>query len=153
MMGTLQYWVIADTHEFHSVLVCICTDNSIPQEGIVAIPKLSAVILNVADADMLRTCKDWYVRLGLQTSSSDEPGESVFFNTGNGALFAIHTAGTAGHSEVGVYFEVDDVEKLYEQLCQDGFVFRGRPQRQPWGHIAVWLNDPAGHLIALVTPC
>ena len=58
-------------------------------EAEVAIPKLNAVILNVADKAMLQTCVQWYLKLGLELSSS-EPEESAFFNTGNGALFAIH---------------------------------------------------------------
>src|SRR5262245_61904451 len=67
------------------------------RERKMAIPKLNAVILNVADKAMLKTCVQWYLKLGLELSSS-EPEESAFFNTGNGALFAIHLAKTAGHS-------------------------------------------------------
>ena len=116
-----------------------------------AIPKLNAVILNVADPVMLRKCKDWYIKLGLELSSS-EPEESAFFNTGNGALFAIHIAKTVGQSEVGIYFEVEDIESLYEELLKDGIVFQGPPTKQPWGYICAWLRDPAGHQLALVTP-
>ena len=116
-----------------------------------SIPKLNAVILNVADTDMLRTCKEWYTRLGLEPSSF-EPSESAFFNTGNGALFAIHTARTVGHSEVGVYLEVEDVEALYKKLVHEGFVFQAPPEKQHWGYISAPLLDPAGHQIVLVTP-
>jgi uncharacterized glyoxalase superfamily protein PhnB len=116
-----------------------------------AVPKLNAVILNVADSKMLKSCRDWYLRLGLELSS-EMAEESVFFNTGNGALLALHTAPNPGRGEVGVYLEVEDVEKLYERLVRDGIEFRGSPQKMPWGYIAVWLYDPAGHQIALVTP-
>lgn len=115
-----------------------------------AIPKLNAVILNVADKAMLRSCVEWYLKLGLELSS-EEPEESAFFNTGNGALFAIHLAKTVGHSEAGVYFEVENVELLYQKLLQEGFEFQNPPAKQPWGYICAWLRDPAGHQIALVT--
>jgi uncharacterized glyoxalase superfamily protein PhnB len=117
-----------------------------------AIPKLNAVLLYVASTEMLRACVQWYLKLGLELSSSEEPEESAFFNTGNGALFAIHTAKTVGHSEAGVYFEVENVELLYQKLLQEGFVFDNPPARQPWGYVCAWLRDPAGHQIALVTP-
>ena len=116
-----------------------------------AVPKLNAVILNVADSKMLTACRDWYLRLGLELSS-ELPEESVFFNTGNGALLALHTASNPGRGEVGVYLEVENVEKLYEKLSREGIEFQGSPQKMPWGYIAVWLYDPAGHQIALVTP-
>jgi predicted enzyme related to lactoylglutathione lyase len=45
-------------------------------------------------------------------------------------------------------FEVDDVEKTYEELLGKGVEFSGPPEKQPWG-MYVMMKDSEGNQIVL----
>jgi len=58
-----------------------------------------------------------------------------------------------GHEDrVGTFvntsWEVDDIEKAYEELQRRGVEFAGPPQKQPWGTFAVF-KDSEGNQIVL----
>jgi predicted enzyme related to lactoylglutathione lyase len=49
---------------------------------------------------------------------------------------------------VNTSWEVDDVQKRYEELLGKGVEFAGPPQKQPWGTSAI-LRDSEGNQIVL----
>ena len=49
---------------------------------------------------------------------------------------------------VNTSWEVDNVEKTYEELCGRGVEFAGPPQKQPWGTFVI-LKDSEGNQIVL----
>jgi predicted enzyme related to lactoylglutathione lyase len=58
-----------------------------------------------------------------------------------------------GHEDrIGTYvntsWEVDNLDRTYEELTAKGVEFRSPPQKQPWGHFAV-MKDSEGNQIVL----
>ncbi len=51
-----------------------------------------------------------------------------------------------------LYFEVDDIESLYQRLQAVGVEFIEGIQEQPWGQRAMRLYDPDGHIIEIGEP-
>lgn len=49
---------------------------------------------------------------------------------------------------VNTSWEVDDIDKTYEELAAKGVEFAGPPQKQPWGKFAV-MKDSEGNQIVL----
>ena len=49
---------------------------------------------------------------------------------------------------VNTSWEVDDVEKTYEELQSNGVEFKGPPQKQPWGTFVI-VTDSEGNQIVL----
>jgi predicted enzyme related to lactoylglutathione lyase len=49
---------------------------------------------------------------------------------------------------VNTSWEVDDMDKTYEELTRRGVEFMGPPQKQPWGRFAI-LKDSEGNQIVL----
>jgi hypothetical protein len=113
--------------------------------------KLTVLILQVGDVESLERCHDWYTRLGLASSAPDNPGESYWFDTGNGTSIGIHTGPRLSEPErITVGLEVDDVDVTYRQLSDDGFLFHGLPRTKEWGR-SVSLSDPGGHTVTIVS--
>ena|SRR5688500_2842228 len=112
--------------------------------------KLSVIILSVGDVEMLDRCRDWYLKLGLTTSSPDNPGESYWFDTGNNTQLGVHTGDPVSEpARVHVYLELDDLDEQYVRLSAAGLGFESAPRLKPWGS-DVSLHDPVGHTITLV---
>jgi predicted enzyme related to lactoylglutathione lyase len=53
-------------------------------------------------------------------------------------------------SFVNTSWEVDNIEKTYEELVSRGVEFMGPPQKQPWGMFAI-MKDSEGNQIVLGT--
>lgn len=51
---------------------------------------------------------------------------------------------------VNTSWEVDDVEKMYQELTAQGVEFAKPPQKQPWGTFAI-MKDPDGNQIVLAS--
>ena len=49
---------------------------------------------------------------------------------------------------VNIWWEVDNVDKTYEQLLGRGVEFAGPPQKQSWGSLVI-LKDSGGNQIVL----
>jgi catechol 2,3-dioxygenase-like lactoylglutathione lyase family enzyme len=113
--------------------------------------KLNTIILSVGDVEMLDRCRDWYDALGFPRNPPDSPGESYWFDTGNGTQLGVHTGDDAsGPKNMSLGFEVDDVDALYARLSAAGFVFEEPPTTKRWGGRTANLRDPAGTSISFV---
>ncbi len=53
---------------------------------------------------------------------------------------------------VEIHFEVDDVDKTYQNLKEKGVTFKSAPQNMPWGNRLAAFRDPEGYVIELVGP-
>jgi catechol 2,3-dioxygenase-like lactoylglutathione lyase family enzyme len=110
--------------------------------------KLSAVIFEVPNVATLDACRDWYVRLGLEKTEFDSPGESYWFYLGSDGLLGVHIGGEA--RGCSLWLEVPDADESYARLSAAGFKFEGRPSDEPYGRVAR-LSDPAGSAVRLIT--
>lgn len=110
--------------------------------------EFSTMILHVPDVETLDSCRDWYTRFGL-TPNGDTPGESTWFDIGRGCSLGIHIG---GKGSAVVYFNVDDVDQLYQRLTDEGFQFDEAPTTKRWGGRVAYLKDPNGVAVGIVSP-
>ena len=100
-------------------------------------------------------CRDYaasvrfYTELGL-TQIVDSPPHYARFETPAGTTLSIHAveAGTA-ESGVVIYFEVDDLDAVVDDLAGRGYDFESPPADQPWLWREAYLSDPAGNRVCL----
>ena len=114
--------------------------------------KLGTVMLQVGHAGSLDESRRWYEdHLGLKVRI-EEPGESVFYETGGGTTLALHVGPVLDHPErITLYFEVDDIDGLHQRLNRDGVAFREIRRDRHWGGRVAETADPVGHLVHLMS--
>jgi predicted enzyme related to lactoylglutathione lyase len=107
------------------------------------VAKLNHLALTVRD---LIATRDWYGSvLGLE----------VEFDTGTVAglkdeadFTVILSQDGSVPSQCALYFQVEDVDAVYEEMANRGVAFRYAPQTNDWGYGA-GLTDPDGRLVGL----
>jgi catechol 2,3-dioxygenase-like lactoylglutathione lyase family enzyme len=79
---------------------------------------------------------------------ADEPGVVFFLG---GGLLEVSGRSTDGPGDgLALWIQVRDVEAEHQRLLAAGVsVVRG-PQREPWGLVEMWVEDPDGVRIVLV---
>jgi predicted enzyme related to lactoylglutathione lyase len=75
-----------------------------------------------------------------------ESPSHVIFNC-DGVEIAIISGGQKGKKEgtKGIYFVVDDVDKVFNELKSRGVEFQGEPANESWGGRIVCFTDPDGN--------
>ena len=89
----------------------------------------------------------FYRKLGL-TQIVDSPPRYARFETPGGSTLSIHE-GDASDATTVIYFEVDDVDAIVDELLQQGLVFDAEPVDQPWLWREAHLRDPAGNRLCI----
>ena len=80
----------------------------------------------------------------------DSPPRYARFETECGTTFSIHAAkSVSGNPDFILYFEVDDVDEIVDQLKYKGLVFDQEPSDQSWLWREAYLRDPAGNVICI----
>jgi catechol 2,3-dioxygenase-like lactoylglutathione lyase family enzyme len=70
-----------------------------------------------------------------------------------GAAIAFHIGEPlATPDRVQLHFEVDDVDRVHQDLVSRGVAFDESPVDRPWGVRSATLRDPAGHSVELTNP-
>jgi catechol 2,3-dioxygenase-like lactoylglutathione lyase family enzyme len=77
----------------------------------------------------------------------EDPG-LVFF-LGNG-LLEVSGRSTVAPRGTGLWLQVRDVAAEHHRLAAAGVPIRRPPQREPWGLVELWIEDPDGLAIVLV---
>lgn len=127
--------------------------------------KLTSIRLLVTDFD---ACHRFYVDImGFTPRFGDPDGPYEEFDTGSGALLALFkrelmAAAVPGMTEkpgktcgdsVVFTLEVDDVDRVFNDLTEKGVIFDGEPRDQPvWRLRVAHFRDPCGNLIELNAP-
>jgi len=93
----------------------------------------------------------WYVQLHGRRYGSDVPLELAFMLPNNASLppSLQHTFDGKG---VFLTIEVDEVDALYEQLRDAGYVAVVEPRNEPWGQRHFIIRDPSDSLLDVVKP-
>lgn len=108
---------------------------------------LFAVCLLVNDFD--KSLEFYRDLLGLEVNSENEGFADFKLNGTSLAIFEKKSAismlsaehmGNAGGAVYG--FQVDDVQKSYEELIKKGLVFIEPVKTTPWGQVVTYFNDP-----------
>jgi catechol 2,3-dioxygenase-like lactoylglutathione lyase family enzyme len=109
----------------------------------------SRVLLRPADLE--RSRRFYRDVLGLAVAREFGPAAhpgTVFF-LGNGLL---EVSGQSSEAPRGMalWLQVRDVQQEHERLMAAGVTAVRGPQREPWGLVELWLEDPDGVSIVLV---
>jgi len=111
--------------------------------------KLNHVTLAVSNLDRSR---DFYKRLGLRLIVLEEPRYARFFVPGNDSTLSIEVMSSAVLPASGcchLYFECDDVDRVYSELCEAGLDFLQPPTDMDYLWREARLRDPDGHDVRL----
>jgi catechol 2,3-dioxygenase-like lactoylglutathione lyase family enzyme len=107
--------------------------------------RLNHVTLSVSD---VAASAQFYARLGLTQIVADYPGYARFQAAeGEATLSLQHVDRASAEHGVSIHFEVDDVDRVVDQLQRAGFEFASAPVDQPYLWREAILLDPDGHRI------
>lgn len=110
---------------------------------------INVIMLKVSDPNLLVIIRDWYTKY-LKLKVVDEAiGRYVFLGGGRGgAQLAFHVGEPSDNpGSVSLYLEVDDVDRLYAELHDQGLRFQVTPEDRTWGGRVAMLRDPAGYIV------
>ena len=109
----------------------------------------SRVLLRPSDPERSRRCYRDVLGLAVarEFGPPDHPG-AVFF-LGNGLL---EVSGRSHERPRGMalWLQVRDLQAEHERLERAGVTVVRAPQREPWGLVEMWVEDPDGVSIVLV---
>ena len=94
--------------------------------------------------------RDWYVTvLGLEVEFDAGERRTVAVRDGKDLTFFLYEASVPQDpAAFGFWFQVDDVEAVYQRLSGEGVEFQHGPKMVEWGYGAE-LRDPNGYRIML----
>jgi catechol 2,3-dioxygenase-like lactoylglutathione lyase family enzyme len=109
----------------------------------------SRLLLRPADPE--RSHRFYADVLGLAVAREFGPPEhrGVVFFLGNGLL---EVSGRSSEPPRGLsmWLQVRDVQREHQRLAAAGVRIRRGPEREPWGLVEMWVEDPDGVAIVLV---
>jgi catechol 2,3-dioxygenase-like lactoylglutathione lyase family enzyme len=102
--------------------------------------------VTVVVKDLGRSLKFYRDKLGLRLSFYDKKHSWVCFDTGHASLSLTTPWNKKAKQLVGVRtgvsFQVDDIEKTYQDLKKKKVKFTMKPRKEPWGGILANFQDP-----------
>jgi len=109
--------------------------------------KLDHLTIPVAD---YRAARDWYVaNIGLKVEFEVPERLTAALQDDAGlTLFVEQARATLASPGCILYFQVDDVEAMHDELVARGLSFTHGPRKEYWGH-GVELRDPDGYRVRL----
>jgi len=104
--------------------------------------KISHLVLPVTDISKSR---DWYVdSLGFRLEFEREDATAVK-DRADLTIFLLRSAGSLAEAKITLTIQVENVDRMHEELVNRGVKFTSAPQRQFWGYGAEVL-DPDGYM-------
>lgn len=124
-----------------------CWDISVSESGEEVSVNLNQIMLPALN---LAESVNFYKALGFVEIVSNPPDYSRFECPDGGATFSLHLVNSASTSnDTVVYFECEELDRLYEKLTQQGIVFDSAPINQRWLWREAYLRDPSGNRLCL----
>lgn len=107
---------------------------------------LNQVTLNVTDFDAALA---FYKTLGLRLITSAR-GEYARFELPSGSsTLSLHLTDTPVTNSPVLYFEVDNIDRRYQELTKAGIVFDTKPEDMRWLWREARFRDPSGNPLCL----
>lgn len=92
----------------------------------------------------------FYSALGLKLIVRDAAALYARFELPSGATtLSLYEDRMANPGDTVLYFEVDDLDRRYSELCAVGIEFRGPPTDQSWRWREAHFADPTGNRLCL----
>lgn len=91
----------------------------------------------------------FYKDLGLELIVHTHGDYARFLCPQGGSTFSLHRVDRVTASQTVVYFEVDDIQKTFEELKNSGFLIVEEIEEKPWLWTEFKLKDPSGNNIII----
>ncbi len=92
---------------------------------------------------------DFYTKIGLRLIVSARQEYARFELPSGSATFSFHVSEQPVASNTILYFEVDEVDRRYEELLGLGITFDSPPMDQSWRWREARFSDPTGNRFCL----
>ena len=107
---------------------------------------LNQVTIEVSD---FHESVDFYSKIGLKLIVSERDEYARFELSSGSSTFSLHVADGPIVGKTMLYFEVDDVDQKYAELCELGIEFESPPSDQGWKWREARFVDPSGNKLCL----
>lgn len=107
---------------------------------------LNQVTLTVDDMDAAIA---FYRHLGLHLIVHTHGRYARFELPSGSATLSLHLGERPGPGGPALYFEVENVDDRYRELCGKGVEFAAPPEDKSWLWREAWFADPAGNRLCL----
>lgn len=107
---------------------------------------LNQITVNVTDFD---EAVAFYRKLGLKLIVSARGAYARFELPSGSATLSLHLAEVRPSNGPVLYFECDDVDARYEELCAAGISFESAPRDESWRWREARFQDPSGNYLCL----
>jgi catechol 2,3-dioxygenase-like lactoylglutathione lyase family enzyme len=105
--------------------------------------------ITVPVSDVERSIR-FYERLGLRLIVKSLPDYARFKCLEGNSTFSLHQVESLPSGEgIWVYFEVQNLDEVFESLMKDGMIFEEFPTDKPWLWREARLKDPDNNQIIL----
>ncbi|MEU6590642.1 VOC family protein [Streptomyces sp. NPDC046881] len=110
----------------------------------------SRTLLQPTDPERSRAFYGEQLGLPVYREFGTGPERGTVYFLGGGFLEVSGRSDTPPSPAVRLWLQVEDVTAAHEELRAGGVEILRPPQREPWGLIEMWINDPDGTRIVLV---
>ncbi|WP_097884167.1 VOC family protein [Streptomyces sp. st140] len=110
----------------------------------------SRILLHPTDPDRSRAFYGEALGLAVYREFGTGPERGTVYFLGGGFLEVSGRGEEPPSSAVRIWLQVDDAEAAHEELRAKGVTVLRPPEREPWGLVEMWIEDPDGVRIAVV---
>ncbi|MFB8385413.1 VOC family protein [Streptomyces rubiginosohelvolus] len=110
----------------------------------------SRILLHPTDPDRSRAFYGEALGLAVYREFGTGPERGTVYFLGGGFLEVSGRGEEPPSSAVQIWLQVDDAEAAHEELRAKGVTVLRPPEREPWGLVEMWIEDPDGVRIAVV---
>ncbi|NEB37584.1 VOC family protein [Streptomyces sp. SID14515] len=110
----------------------------------------SRILLHPTDPERSRAFYGEALGLAVYREFGTGPERGTVYFLGGGFLEVSGRSEEPPSSAVRIWLQVDDAEAAHDELRAKGVSVLRPPQREPWGLVEMWIEDPDGVRIAVV---
>ncbi|MGQ4727522.1 MULTISPECIES: VOC family protein [Streptomyces] len=110
----------------------------------------SRILLHPTDPDRSRAFYGQALGLAVYREFGTGPERGTVYFLGGGFLEVSGRSEEPPSPAVRIWLQVDDAEAAHEELRAKGVTVLRPPEREPWGLVEMWIEDPDGVRIAVV---
>ncbi|WP_432006146.1 VOC family protein [Streptomyces parvus] len=110
----------------------------------------SRILLHPTDPDRSRAFYGEALGLAVYREFGTGPERGTVYFLGGGFLEVSGRGEEPPSSAIRIWLQVDDAEAAHEELRAKGVTVLRPPEREPWGLVEMWIEDPDGVRIAVV---
>ncbi|UCA51279.1 VOC family protein [Streptomyces sp. WA6-1-16] len=110
----------------------------------------SRILLHPTDPDRSRAFYGEALGLAVHREFGTGPERGTVYFLGGGFLEVSGRGEEPPSSAIRIWLQVDDAEAAHEELRAKDVTVLRPPEREPWGLLEMWIEDPDGVRIAVV---